>query len=500
MSSSLQFPDSSVGGNSKQIKNVFDDRASEENINAALKTTVTAGVELIPEVGALLGVLVEALWPEPAKKGLVWEDIESKVKEVATDLINKENSQHMRKITEGLYNVMKLYIDQATANNNYSEKSSYFSNIMSALSLHQPLYMSDSAPWDNLTYFASVGTLHLTVLREQALFYEKIHGHGDSQHQKHLQDLEDAIKTYLTARNTIVHKCIEWYKTQLDAHWSASGDGYYHEYQVQYKELQRKTDETFRWNDQNLFGRKAYHCRQKQFETWANTGYRARVEAILSPSFSWPLFSRNPREGIATSNPAHVEEGHFTGGYVKRLMLDYPGWIGDGISPLMDEEKGYFDHEELFRKHGPITRVSMYWGDRIDGLRVEYGGVDAPMCGQGGGGNYILMEVHPVSGNMITMIKANEGPVDGAINSLQFGVTKQDGTEFHRIQCGYKGRTVTDSGWKWSFDGHAGGLKGDSAKRLLWFRGWYRAGGSNGGFIYRLQPVFGHYRTWGPLK
>jgi hypothetical protein len=53
--------------------------------------------------------------------------------------------------------------------------------------------------------------------------------------------------------------------------------------------------------------------------------------------------------------------------------------------------------------------------------------------------------------------------------------------------------------WKYSFDGHEGGLKGGNTKRLLWISGWdyddWRSG-----WVMRLLPTFGHYEVWGPLK
>lgn len=90
------FPDQSIGGNSLQYNNIFNDTFNAKNVNKALKFTTGAGIKFVPVVGGLLSGLLSASWPDPENKGLVWEDIEDKVKVVATDLINKNNTIYMR--------------------------------------------------------------------------------------------------------------------------------------------------------------------------------------------------------------------------------------------------------------------------------------------------------------------------------------------------------------------------------------------------------------------
>ena len=269
----VTFPDASIGGKSTQKENLFDIIFSAKNVNEALKSGVSAGLKLVPECGALLSGLVSALWPNPeVDKGLVWKDIESKVEGVASGLINKNNSKQMRSQTEGLYNVMEAYLRQAPGT---AEKGQYFTNMMTSLLLYQPYFFNDEAPWDNLAYFVSVGTLHLTVLREQHLFYSKIYGHEDSQTTQHQQDLEEKVKKYLTARNKAVAKCIEWHKTQIAENWHKKNNGYWNTCELNYVNAARQTDQYFEWRDDHLLGKLEYKCRSKQFEDWIHTGYRA---------------------------------------------------------------------------------------------------------------------------------------------------------------------------------------------------------------------------------
>ncbi|KAI1342405.1 hypothetical protein F5Y15DRAFT_303416 [Xylariaceae sp. FL0016] len=490
------FPDASIGGGLKQNENLFDEIFTSKNVNLALKTVVGSGVKFVPVVGALLSGLVVALWPVPKDKGLVWKDIESKVEAVAAGLIDQNNSKQMRSVTEGLYNVMRLYLDQAP---NTVEKGQYFTNTMSILAANQPLYFNDEAPWNNLAYFTSVGTLHLTVLREQHLFYSSIYGHEDPQAEKHRQDLEEAVTRYLAARNAVVKKCLDWHASRITVDWHKKDSGYWNTNELHYRNPLRGVDEYFHWSENDDFvGRKKFAARKRQFETWVGTGYLAQVEALLSPSFSWPLYHPRPRAGLAADGTSDVAEGEVTDTTVRRLMMDYPGWICDGATQqMMTDEPFYFSHEDLYRRHGPITQIVLHAGDRIDGIEVFYGGVAAPVRGRVGGGQHETLTLKP--DEMITGLYAQDWGLSGSLGALKIAASRADGTWTQSIQAGRKD-WISTSQWKYSFDGHGGGLlAGDYAKRLLWFSGWSQADGGSG-WIFRLLPVFGHYQTWGPLK
>ncbi|EWY82070.1 hypothetical protein FOYG_14191 [Fusarium oxysporum NRRL 32931] len=483
------FPDQSIGGNSLQYNNIFNDTFNAKNVNKALKLTTGAGIKFVPVVGGLLSGLLSALWPDPENKGLVWEDIEDKVKVVATDLINKNNTIYMRKMTEGLHKVMRDYLDQEPGS---VEKGQYFTSLVTALSHDQPFYFDDKTPWDNLAYFVSVGTLQLTVLREQHLFYSQIYGHEDHQAAKHKKDLEDAVKKYLTARNQIVAECLKYHKDQIKEEWHEKDAGYFNANAVSLKNPLRKVDELFKWDDMSPLGKYKFQCRRKQFQAWVDTGYKAQVEALLSPSFSWPLYLPTPHADLRSENSAHVDEGQITDTTVRRLMMDYPGWMGDGANLSIGYDVCYFDHEDLFRKHGPITKVILHAGDRLDGIELWYGDQKADIRGAKSGYQQKTLELK--TGEMITGLWANGG--SDVLTAMKLSTTSQDGQARETISVARDG--IEPSTWNYSFDGHKGGLKNDETKRLLWFCGWSIGNGEP--YIYRLLPVFGHYQTWGPLQ
>jgi hypothetical protein len=495
------FPDASIGGSAKQNEDLFDQVFNEKNINTILKTAVSSGVKFVPGVGALLSGLVSALWPNPEKnKNLVWDDIEKKVETVASGLIAKNNSQGMRNRTEGIYNVMMLYLNQPAGT---QKKGNRFDIMLAALEENQPCYFNDESPWLNLAYFSFMGTLHLTVLREQHLFYKDIWGEEDQGASQHQRDLETTVEKYLIARNRIVRRCLEWHRDEIKEDWHKKDSGYFNTNDLNIVDPLRNVNENFHWSENNDFvGKKKYMCRIKQLRDWVDTGYRSQIETLLSPTFSWPLYHPNPPAALSknesgANDPLGVRQGQidqlepgvFT---IQRLMMDYPGWIGDGVrQELTYDNKSYSSHEQLYKQHGPITKVIIYAGARIDGIEAFYGGQSSAIIGRKGGSQHEALELKP--GEFITGLWANDYGDCGSVSALKLQVTTEDG---HVVQTTQYGQA--DS-WKYSFDGHEGGLKGGNTKRLLWISGWdyddWRSG-----WVMRLLPTFGHYEVWGPLK
>jgi hypothetical protein len=494
------FPDASISGDIKQNENLFDQIFSGKNVNQALKTAVSSGVKFVPGVGALLNGLVSALWPNPDKsKNLVWEDIEKKVEAIAAGLIEKNNSRDMRNRTEGICNVMKLYLDLPPGSAN---KGNRFDNMLTALEQNQPCYFNDESPWLNLTYFAFLGTLHLAVLREQHLFYKDIWGGEDEAADQHQRNLETTVEKYLEARNKIVCKCLEWRAGEIKLVYQKEKKGYNNEYELHIVDTLRNINERFEWSDWQHVGQRKYMCRIKQLKDWVDTGYKSQIEALLSPTFSWPLYHPNPTAALLMNEPGTNDSSAVRQGQIsqsesdvftlQRLMMDYPGWIGDGIWPQIQDNNGsYFNHKELFKAHGSISKVIVHGGDWIDGIEVFYSGQAAALIGLKGGSRHETLELGP--GELITGLWANDRGENGSISTLKLQTTNEDGKVVQTVQFG-KADT-----WKYSFNGHEGGLEGGHAKRLLWLSGW---GDDNRrtGWVFRLLPAFGHYETWGPLK
>jgi hypothetical protein len=88
------------------------------------------------------------------------------------------------------------------------------------------------------------------------------------------------------------------------------------------------------------------------------------IETTLSPSFLWPLYLEAPKLGFVTKNPAYVDEGKINNNTVRRLIMTYPGWIGDGYYIRIGEVNCYFNHKDMFRKYGPVTGLVRYTGRR----------------------------------------------------------------------------------------------------------------------------------------
>ena len=147
----------------------------------------------------------------------MWRDIEQKVKDVAQELIDEKNAKEMRNRTRGLYNNMHPFLEEKTPG---STKGGHFTAMLHGLGHAQPFYFSDDAPWPNLGYFVSVGKLHLTVLRMQALHYKDIYGADDDSAAEHLKDLINTVDKYMAALER--PRPTAWHGAMVSAPWMLS--------------------------------------------------------------------------------------------------------------------------------------------------------------------------------------------------------------------------------------------------------------------------------------
>lgn len=208
----------------------------------------------------------------------------------------------------------------------------------------------------------------------------------------------------------------------------------------------RNINENLHWSENNNFvGKKKYMCCIKQLRDWVNTGYRSQIEALPSPTFSWPLYHPNPLAALSNNGSGandsygvrqgqieQLEPGLFT---IQRLMMDYPGWIGDGVrQELAYDNKSYSSHKQLFKQHGPITKVVIYAGARIDGIEVFYGDEPGALIGRKGGSQQEALNLKP--GEFITGLWANDYGDSGSISSLKLQVTREDGHVVQTAQYG----------------------------------------------------------------
>jgi hypothetical protein len=453
----------------------------DDYLNKALKGIALVGIGKIPVFGDLLAGIAAALWPDGSNSGPTWEDIENRIKTLCKELIDENNAKKMRDQTQGLYNVMKLYRETTQR----PQKGQYFTTLIGLLASSEPIYFNNEAPWTNLAYFVSAGTLHLTMLREQHLFFKDIYGEDDADAAVHKTHLEQKVWAYEAAREKAIKECLEWRKKRITSTWIKRDEGYYKNNEVVLSDPDRNISERFSWSQVTPGPEAAYRVALRQLEMYVTTSYHAGLEKVVEASYSWPLFAPSTRE-------KNIEQ------MFKPTMI-YPGWIGTGYRTwYKDQTKFFWDNREFAAQHGLITKIVTHHGDRIDGMEIWYGG-QSPDDRPPPTGRTSVWNI-PSGCRIKTFESWPKGrELDQASNMSVSGLRmawKHDNGDNGTIGGFDVGKHIGESVL---YDEMNYGRKGEDAPHLLWMAGWSIIEGGTG-YVSRLFPAFGYRECWGPLK
>jgi len=168
--------------------------ALEVDWNEMAKKIIGAGVGKVPYVGFILGGLVGVLWP--SSKEDVWSKIEAKVEA----LVNKRISELVwRQVTDALIGLRYVLDDYLYAACNFPDDPKVISekwNVANGHFLHDlPSFRSNGYELLLLPLFAQFGNLHLSLMRDGALFGSKW-GWSPTVVEHVKAQLTDAIRNY----------------------------------------------------------------------------------------------------------------------------------------------------------------------------------------------------------------------------------------------------------------------------------------------------------------
>ena len=135
------------------------------------ETGVTTGLSLIPEVGEVLSVFVEAFWPADKEDG--WGEIKDEVEQVVDKKISEEvwkrNSQGLKGLRANFDNYLVHLKDSKDVN----EISQDWHAANSQFQQWVPQFQEPGFEVLLLPLFAQVANLHLALLRDGVLFGAK---------------------------------------------------------------------------------------------------------------------------------------------------------------------------------------------------------------------------------------------------------------------------------------------------------------------------------------
>jgi delta endotoxin, N-terminal domain len=160
--------------------------------NRAAETTIVTSLEMIPEVGNIVGGLVSIFWPESGED--VWSEIEQQVEQLIQQNIDKLVYEQTESSLAGLKNNMTDYLD-AVSSGDLPNISSTWITTDGDFDQQLPSFQAQGYEVLLLPLFAQFGNLNLALLRDGVLFGGSW-GWNESYQQLIAQKLQKNISDY----------------------------------------------------------------------------------------------------------------------------------------------------------------------------------------------------------------------------------------------------------------------------------------------------------------
>ncbi|MFC5742045.1 RICIN domain-containing protein [Dyella tabacisoli] len=169
-----------------------------------IRDSVLALTGLIPKAGGGVKFLLGLLWKDSG--GTLIEQVRDYVRNVAKQMIDEEYLNNLAKDMDGIKNVIKQYT-QATFG---GDKGQWMTSMLQKLEASQPYYFDERAPEKTLPHLLTLGTMHLSALRERYDDFEKLYGKKPDKPEVLLKDLQDRVTLYVNGAKTAREKTLEW--------------------------------------------------------------------------------------------------------------------------------------------------------------------------------------------------------------------------------------------------------------------------------------------------
>lgn len=168
------------------------------------RDAVLSLVGMIPKLGGGVKYLLSAFWEDPA--GSPFERLRDYVREVAKQLIDEEYVNTLAKHMDGIKKAVKQY-SMATEG---ADKGGWMTNMLGTLDKAQPYFLDRRAPEKTLPHLITLGTMHLSALRERYDNFEKLYSRKSDRPEELLANLQETVQIYADAGKTAREKTLEW--------------------------------------------------------------------------------------------------------------------------------------------------------------------------------------------------------------------------------------------------------------------------------------------------
>jgi len=311
-----------------------------------IRDSVLSLVNLIPTAGGGVKFLLGLFWPET--DGALVDQIRDYVRNVARQMIDEEYLKNLAKDMEGIKNNLKQYAKATTG----ADKGMWMTAVLQKLESSQPYYFDERAPEKTLPHLLTLGTMHLSALRERYDKFEELYGKKSDDPAELLKDLQDRVTLYVDGAKKARAKTLEWRLKYIELSQQmtyVNGHAHHDVFVVEDRyDGFRHVADTGHFEHSRTEGKEVYEERKRQ----VTEEFNAELDALFGPALVWryinPALKELPKTMRVTSK-----------------------------SGLFGAKRGTeFEGEKVVAANIPITEIGINLntaGDRVLGLHIKRG-------------------------------------------------------------------------------------------------------------------------------
>jgi hypothetical protein len=197
---------------------IMDPVLSKLSWEATPRTVIIGLANYIPTVGGGISKAVSLIWPDPESVEKLIKKSEERMKEwVKLEIeqrLAKYDTEKLKSLLEGLRSNLREYVNAAPG-----KRNQWMDTCISQFNLLKPTFTNPADYHGSLPLVQSAGSLHISLLRERAVYYDEIYKGdlGSEYHKKTVQD--DLTQTISDYRDFVINKAcpkvIEARKNQI---------------------------------------------------------------------------------------------------------------------------------------------------------------------------------------------------------------------------------------------------------------------------------------------
>ena len=311
-----------------------------------IRDAVLSLTGLIPQAGGGVKFLLGVLWPDAG--GTLIEQVRDYVRSVAREMIDEEYLKNLAKEMQGIKNVIHQYAISTSG----GDKGDWMTSMLQKLESAQPYFFDDRAPEKTLPYLLTLGTMHLSALRERYDHFEEFYGKKPDKPEQLLRDLQERVNLYVKGAATARTKTLEWRLKYITlAQKIAYKDGQpHHDVFIVEDSFDgfRHVADTGSFHSSRAEGQAMFDERKRQ----VTESFNAELDALFGPGLVWKYIDPGLKETPKTVRPTSK-------------------------SGLFGTRAGTeFDGERLVANDAPISEIRIHVNpgeERILGLPITRG-------------------------------------------------------------------------------------------------------------------------------